>query len=330
VLQFGPLNEFGMKPGETSPRFMPNLLWPSTRPRAIASTIMFQGTYTAIVTPFQEDQSVDFDAFETLIEKQINGGVDGIVPVGTTGESPTVDFDEHQEIIRRVVSAAAGRCQVIAGTGANSTEEALMLTRHAKEAGADATLQVTPYYNKPSQEGLYRHFSVIADIGLPVVLYNIPGRTSREIEIDTIVRLSAHPGIVAVKEATGSVDVTSEIVASTDLDVLSGDDSLTLALMAVGARGVISVASNVLPGPITQFTHDVLDGNWDAAREIHLRYFQLFNDLFIETNPIPVKAALAMMGLIKEVYRLPMCEMSQDKKDRLAATLRDVGVIQDG
>jgi 4-hydroxy-tetrahydrodipicolinate synthase len=288
---------------------------------------MFAGTYTAIVTPFDENQSVDFDAFETLIERQIADGVDGIVPVGTTGESPTVDFDEHQEIIRRVVAAAAGRCQVIAGTGANSTKEALMLTEHARLAGADATLQVTPYYNKPSQEGLFRHFSAIADLGLPVVLYNVPGRTSREIEVDTIVRLAAHTGIVAVKEATGSVDTASNIISRTDLDVLSGDDSLILPLMAVGAKGVISVASNVIPGPMTTFTHDVLAGNWDAARDFHCRHFKLFNDLFIDTNPIPVKAALAMMGLIKEVYRLPMCEMSQDKKDRLATTLRETGII---
>lgn len=288
---------------------------------------MFTGTYTALVTPFDDDGRLDIAALRRLINHQVDGGVDGIVPVGTTGESPTVDFDEHQQITSECVTAAAGRIKVIAGTGANSTAEAEMLTRHAAEAGADGTLQVTPYYNKPSQEGLFRHFSRVADIGLPVVLYNIPGRTSREIAMDTILKLASHPAIVAVKEATGNVDNVSVLTRETDLDVLAGDDGLTLPMMVLGAVGVISVASNVAPGPLTELTHHALAGNWADARAVHAAMHPLFTDLFIDTNPIPVKAALAMMGLIREVYRLPMCELSDEDRSRLARTMRELGLI---
>lgn len=288
---------------------------------------MFTGTYTALVTPFDDDGGLDLEALRRVIDHQVEGGVDGIVPVGTTGESPTVDFDEHQQITSACVSAAAGRIKVIAGTGANSTTEAEMLTRHAAEAGADGTLQVTPYYNKPSQEGLYRHFSKIADIGLPVVLYNIPGRTSREISMDTILRLASHPSIVAVKEATGNVDNVSCLTRETDLDILSGDDALTLPMMIVGGVGVISVASNVAPRPLAELTHYALAGDWANAQAVHARMHPLFTDLFIDTNPIPVKAALAMMGLIKEVYRLPMCELSAGDRERLAQTMRNLELI---
>jgi len=288
---------------------------------------MFAGTYTALVTPFKADGAIDFDAFKALIEQQVAAGIDGIVPVGTTGESPTLDFDEHQKVIEAAVEAVAGHTMVIAGTGGNSTAEAEMLTRHAKEAGADATLQVTPYYNKPSQEGLYRHFTTVADIGLPVVLYNIPGRTSREITLETTIRLAAHANIAALKEAGGDADRVSHIVKSCDLDVLSGDDTLTLPFMAVGAKGVISVVSNVVPGPLVEMTHAVLDGNWVRGQELHAKYHRLFCDLFIDTNPIPVKAALAMMGLIEEVYRLPMCEMSEQNKATLREALEEVGVV---
>jgi 4-hydroxy-tetrahydrodipicolinate synthase len=288
---------------------------------------MFEGAYTAIVTPFRADGEVDFDAFARLIADQVKAGVDGIVPVGTTGESPTLNVREHELVIEKAVEFAGGRIKVVAGTGANSTAEAVELTRHAKEAGADGTLQVTPYYNKPSQEGLYRHFSTVADIGLPVVLYNVPGRTSREIDVSTIARLSAHPNVVCVKEAGGSVDRVSAIRNACDIEVVSGDDALTLPMIAVGARGVISVASNVIPAEMAEMVHAALGGNMARAAERHAKYYPLFRDLFIDTNPIPVKAALAMMGLIEETYRLPLCEMSEALRGKLKATMASVGLI---
>ena len=288
---------------------------------------MWQGAYTAIVTPFNRDGSVDYGKLRELIDLQVAGGVDGIVPVGTTGESPTLDFDEHEKVIEVSIEAARKRIKVIAGTGANATTEAVMLTRHAKEAGADATLQVTPYYNKPSAEGLRRHFTAVADLGLPTILYNIPGRTGREIPLDTVVELAKHPHIVAVKEAGGSVDRVSQILARCEIEVLSGDDSLTLPMMAVGGVGVISVASNVAPKAVADMVHAALQGDWQTARELHRRYYRLFTDLFLDTNPIPVKAALAMMGLIEEVYRLPLCETSAKGKEQLRGTLKVLGLI---
>lgn len=278
-----------------------------------------EGTYTALVTPFNGDGSVDYERFRALIDRQAEAGVAGIVPVGTTGESPTLTYEEHRRVVETAVETARGRIQVIAGSGANSTAEALELTRHARDTGADATLQITPYYNKPSQEGLFRHFSAVAELGLPVVLYNVPGRTSREIAIDTVVRLSELPGVAALKEAGGSVDRVSEILSRCDIVVLSGDDSLTLPMMSVGARGVISVASNLVPAAVANMTRLAMDGSWDEARQAHLRLYRLFRDLFIDTNPIPVKAALAMMDLAEELYRLPLCPMTDDLK----ATLRD-------
>jgi len=288
---------------------------------------MFSGTYTAIVTPFNSDGEIDCGKFRELVDLQVEGGVQGIVPVGTTGESPTLDYDEHNRVIEMAIDAAGGRIQVIAGTGANSTREALALTRHAREAGADATLQVTPYYNKPNQEGLFRHFSAVAELGLPVILYNVPGRTSREIAVDTVARLSEHPNIACVKEAGGSVDRVSEILTRCDITVLSGDDSLTYPMMAVGATGVISVASNVVPGVVARMTRLALDGDWDGARKLHLEYYRLFNDLFIDTNPIPVKAAMAMMGMMEEVYRLPLCPMTDELKARLRKTLVELKLV---
>lgn len=288
--------------------------------------IKLQGCYTAIVTPFR-DGDVDLDALGELLEMQMQAGVDGIVPVGTTGESPTLDFDEHERVIEFVAEAVNHRCQVIAGTGANSTSEAVRLTQHAAAEGVDATLQVTPYYNKPSQEGLYRHFSTVADEGgLPVVLYNVPGRTGREISVDTIARLAKHPNIIAVKEAGGSVDRVSAILDACDITVLSGDDSLTLPMMAVGGQGVISVASNVVPERVAAMVHEALNGGWDAARKLHARLYPLFRDLFIDTNPIPVKAALAMMGLVQEEYRLPLCPLQDSHREPLRESLRKAGV----
>jgi 4-hydroxy-tetrahydrodipicolinate synthase len=288
---------------------------------------MWQGAYTAIVTPFNRDGSVDYGKLRELIEIQIKNGIDGIVPVGTTGESPTLDFDEHEKVIEVSIEAANRRVKVIAGTGANSTAEAVKLTKHAKEAGADATLQVTPYYNKPNQAGLLRHFTAVADLGLPTVLYNIPGRSAREIAIETIAELAKHPHVVAVKEAGGSVDRVSQILACCNIEVLSGDDSLTLPMMAVGGVGVISVTSNVAPKAVADMVHAALKGDWQTARALHGKYYPLFKDLFVDTNPIPVKAALAMMGLIEEVYRLPLCEMSEKNKAQLKGTMQALELI---
>lgn len=280
---------------------------------------MFEGAYTAIITPFGRDGGVDYGKLRDLIERQVAGGIDGIVPVGTTGESPTLDFPEHEKVVETCIKVCAGRIKVIAGTGANSTAEALELTRHAIGAGADGTLQVTPYYNKPNAAGLVRHFSAVADLGLPTVLYNIPGRTGREIPVDTVVELAKHPKIVAIKEAGGSVDRVSQIADRCGLAILSGDDSLTLPMMVVGGHGVISVASNVAPKAVADMVHAALRGDWETARRLHRQYYRLFTDLFLDTNPIPVKAALAMMGQCEETYRLPLCETS----DKVKATLRD-------
>ena len=288
---------------------------------------MYEGAYTAIVTPFNRDGSVDFGKLRDLIEFQIRNGIDGIVPVGTTGESPTLDVQEHEKVIETAIQVANKRIKVIAGTGANSTAEALELTRHAKAAGADATLQVTPYYNKPNQTGLIRHFSAVADLGLPTVLYNIPGRSGREIAVETVVELAKHPKIVALKEAGGSVDRVSQVATRCSIEILSGDDSLTLPMMSVGAVGVISVASNVAPKPVADMVHAALKGHWTEARALHLKYYRLFTDLFIDTNPIPVKAAMAMMGLCEETYRLPLCETSDANKAKVRECLKQLKLV---
>ena len=289
---------------------------------------MWQGAYTAIVTPFNRNGSVDFAKLRELVEIQIKNGIDGIVPVGTTGESPTLGVKEHEQVIETTIAAAAKRIKVVAGTGANSTAEAIELTRHAKDAGADATLQVTPYYNKPNATGLVRHFSAVADLGLPTVLYNIPGRTGREIPLDTVAELAKHPNIVAIKEAGGSVDRVSQIVTRCNLEVLSGDDSLTLPMMSVGGVGVISVASNVAPKAVADMVHAALRGDFVAARKLHQQYYRLFTDLFVDTNPIPVKAAMAMMGLIEEVYRLPLCETTEANKAKVRECLKNLGLVR--
>ncbi len=288
---------------------------------------MLQGAHTAIVTPFNKNGSVDYIRYRKLIEFQIENGIDGIVPVGTTGESPTLNNEEHMKVIEETVKAVNGRVLVIAGTGANSTAEAVELTKQAKKLGVDATLQVTPYYNKPNQEGLYRHFSTVADIGLPVVLYNVPGRTAREIAIETVARLANHPNVVAVKEAGGKVERVKQTLDVCDLEVLSGDDALTLPMMRDGAIGVISVVSNVVPDAVASLVHAALEGNWKAAQALHDRYVKLFDTMFIDTNPIPVKAALAMLGKIKEVYRLPLCEMSEADKESLRKVMVANGLL---
>lgn len=286
-----------------------------------------QGVYTALVTPFRNGK-VDYEAFEKLLESQIAGKVAGVVPVGTTGESPTLSPEEHIEVIAKTVEIVNGRCQVIAGSGANSTAEAVHLTLEAKAAGADASLQVTPYYNKPTPEGLYRHFSTVADkTGIPVVLYNVPGRSGVPIPVDVIGRLSKNELMVAVKEAGGSVDRVSEILDTCDITVLSGDDSLTLPMMSVGAKGIISVASNLIPGELSEMVELALDGDFRKAALYHKKYYALFRNLFIESNPIPVKAAMAMTGAIAEEYRLPMCELTSAHKEVVRKTLQNCGIL---
>jgi 4-hydroxy-tetrahydrodipicolinate synthase len=293
---------------------------------------MFTGTYTALVTPFQGDQ-FDVPAFRRLIEIQIRAGVDGIVPVGTTGESPTVNYDEHIEIITRSVEFAAGKLKVIAGTGGNSTSEAIYLTQAAEKAGADASLQVAPYYNKPTQEGLFQHFLEVARSSkLPLILYSIPSRCGVEIGLQTVYRLAAAaPTVVGIKEAGGSCDRVSQLRArlGKKFSILSGDDSLALPFMAVGAHGVISVASNVIPRQMAQMIQAAAQGHWAKALKLHDKYYPLFKDLFIETNPGPVKAALAMMGQIQEEYRLPLVALDAKNRQTLKATLRACGVLHE-
>ncbi len=281
----------------------------------------FAGIYTAMVTPFR-DGAVDWAALERLVEQQIAGGVAGLIPVGTTGESPTLNYEEHAKVISEVVRIVAGRCQVIAGTGSNCTAEAIELTRHAREAGADASLQVTPYYNKPTPEGLFRHFAAVAEKGgLPVVLYNVPGRSGVPIPVDVIARLSKLEMVQAVKEAAGSVDRVSQILDACDIAVLSGDDSLFLPMMAVGARGVISVASNIIPAEMAEMYGAWCAGDAAKAAAMHRRYYPLFRDLFIEANPIPVKEAMARLGWIALEYRLPLCEMTAEHREKLYKTM---------
>jgi 4-hydroxy-tetrahydrodipicolinate synthase len=287
----------------------------------------FSGCYTAMVTPFR-DGEVEWETLANLIEIQIQGGVSGLVPVGTTGESPSLGYEDHMKVIEFTVNQVAGRCQIIAGTGANSTEEAIMLTSKAKALGVDATLQVTPYYNKPTQEGLFQHFTAVANaVDLPIVLYNVPGRSGVPIEIETVKRLAKHGNIQAIKEAAGSVDRVSQIKNCCDLQILSGDDALTLPMMSVGATGVISVASNVIPAEMQTLCEQVSKGDFATALEIHQKYYQFFCDEFIETNPIPIKAALAMMGQIKEEYRLPMCKISESNQAILKHTMKVCGII---
>lgn len=292
---------------------------------------MFTGTYTAIVTPFRAGQ-IDEPALEKLVEAQVRAGVDGIVPVGTTGESPTVNYEEHIRIIELSVKSARGRIKVLAGTGGNSTSEAVYLTERAEKAGADGTLQVAPYYNKPSQEGLFQHFREVARKSrLPHVLYSIPGRCGIEIAVETVRRLAQEcPNIIGIKEAGGTPDRVSQLRAALGrkFEIMCGDDALTLPFMAVGANGVISVASNVIPRPVVQMVRAFAEGRAQAALRLHQRYYAVFKDLFIETNPVPVKAAMAMLGQLEEEYRLPLVPMSPKNREVLRATLRACGVLR--
>ena len=292
---------------------------------------MFTGTYTAIVTPFKNGQ-LDEAALARLVKRQIQGGVEGIVPVGTTGESPTVDLDEHIRIIELCVKFAAGKIKILAGTGANSTSEAIVLTKAAEGVGADGSLQVAPYYNKPTQEGLYQHFKAIANnTKLPIILYSIPGRCGIEIAVPTVKRLATDcKNIVGIKEAGGNADRVSQLRAAlgNKFEILSGDDALTLPFMAVGAQGVISVASNVAPREVSTMVRAYAAGDTKRALQIHQKMYPLFKDLFVETNPVPVKAALAILGLIDEEYRLPLVQMSAASRATLKAAMNASGVLK--
>ncbi len=285
---------------------------------------MFRGTYTALVTPFRDD-AIDADAFERLIEAQIAGGVRGIVPVGTTGESPTLSHEERRQVIELAVKFARQRCQVIAGTGSNSTRDAITYTREAEEIGIDGALLVAPYYNKPSQEGLFRHFQAIAEATpLPLVLYNIPGRCGVDIAADTVVRLArACANILSIKEASGSVDRVSELVARVPdgFTVLSGDDSLTLAFLAVGAVGVVSVASNLYPAEVSELVRAFCAGEVEKAQRLHRKFLPLFKELFVEPNPVPAKTALAWRGAMAAACRMPLVEMAPENEERLRKTI---------
>jgi 4-hydroxy-tetrahydrodipicolinate synthase len=287
---------------------------------------MFRGTFTALVTPFRNGD-VDLAAFEKLIEAQISGGVDGIVAVGTTGESPTLSHEEREQIIGLAVKVAKGRCKVLAGTGSNSTQHAVADTKKAEQLGVDGALLVAPYYNKPSQEGLFRHFQTIAQsTSLPIMLYNIPGRCGVDIGADTVVRLAAAcRNIVSIKEASGSVERVGELRVRLPepFTILSGDDGLTLPFMAVGAVGVVSVASNLFPAKICALVRAFASGDAKQARELHGKMFTIFKDLFIEPNPVPAKTALAWRGAMSAEVRLPLCEMSEANQARLRKTLED-------
>jgi len=290
---------------------------------------MFQGSIVAIVTPFKRGK-VDEKALGDLIEWHIAQGTNAIVPCGTTGESATLDYREHFRVIDFTVKTVHKRVPVIAGTGANSTDETIEITKHAKKSGADAALLVAPYYNKPTQEGLYRHYkTVAAKVNIPIVLYNVPGRTAVNILPSTVARLAEIKNIVAIKEATGDMKQVSEIIrlCGDRITVISGDDFTTLTLLALGGKGVISVSANVAPGDVSMMCSLMLNGEYDKALKLHYKLEPLNAAMFIETNPIPVKTALAMMGKIKEEFRLPLCEMAPANKEKLKKTLKGLKII---
>jgi 4-hydroxy-tetrahydrodipicolinate synthase len=292
---------------------------------------LFRGTYTAIITPFDEKDRVDYDTLENLLEMQIANGVDGVVVCGTTGESPTLNHFEHSDVIRFVIDRARKRIKVIAGTGSNCTKEAVELSVNAERDEADALLLVSPYYNKPTQEGLYRHFKAVSDaVHIPIILYNIKGRTGVNIETATIMRLAKDcPNILGVKEASGDINQIKEVIAKKPdyFSVLSGDDNLILDLVKSGGDGVISVASNSIPKQVSELTKTCLEGNFEKATKMNEELMPIFKACFIETNPIPIKAMLAMQGLCKEVYRLPLCELRIENRKIVENLLKEKKII---
>ncbi len=289
---------------------------------------MFEGVFTALVTPFR-DGELDEPALRHLVEHQIESGVDGVVPCGSTGESATLSHAEHCRVVEVVVEAVAGRVRVLAGTGSNNTREAIELTRHAREAGADGALLISPYYNKPTQEGIVAHFTAVArETGLPLVVYNIPGRTASNMLPDTLARLAEVEHVVGVKESCGDIDQIAHVVAAcpSGFSVLSGDDAVTLPLLAVGGKGVISTTSNVAPADMVELVRLARAGDFEAARKVHFRLLPLFDALFCETNPIPVKAAVALQGRCGDEIRLPLTPLTQGNRERLQMVLKELGL----
>jgi 4-hydroxy-tetrahydrodipicolinate synthase len=289
---------------------------------------MFSGCLVALVTPFKKG-AVDYGNLRELVDWHLEQGTDGLVPCGTTGESPTLSFEEHEKVITVVVEQAKGRIPVVAGTGSNSTTEALQLTRFAKKAGADAALLITPYYNKPTQEGMYRHFRTVAEeVDIPIVLYNVPSRTGVNLAPETVARLAQLKNIVAIKEASGSLDQASEIASRCDITILSGDDSLTLPLLSVGGTGVISVVGNIVPADMKAMITAYQRGDAAGARQLHLKLFPLCRAMFLETNPIPVNVAMKLLGMGTGEVRLPLCEMSSANEAKLRQALVDYGLLR--
>ncbi len=287
---------------------------------------MFSGSIVALVTPFKDGQ-VDHKKLGELVEYHIENGTDAIVPCGTTGESPTLSHEEHERVVAEVIEKASGRITVIAGTGSNSTSEALRLTKSAKKAGANAALLITPYYNKPTPEGLYLHFKTIAEeVDIPIILYNVPSRTGVSITPETVAKLAEIKNIVGIKEASGSIDQTSQILQLCNITVLSGDDSLTLPIMAVGGKGVISVVANVVPKDTSKMVHDFSSGRLKDAQEMHRKLFPLCRAMFIETNPIPIKTAMRLLGRLNGEMRLPLCKMTKEHETQLASALKEYGL----
>ena len=288
---------------------------------------MFEGSTVAIVTPFKNGK-IDEPTVEKLVEFHIENGTDVILPCGCTGEAATLSHDEQKAMLRFVIGVVNKRVPVMAGTGSNSTEEAIDLTKSARKAGAAGSLLITPYYNKPTPEGQFRHYEKIAKtVDIPIILYNVPSRTGISIKPETVARLSKIDSIIAIKEASGSLDQVSQILSLCDITVLSGDDSLTLPMMAVGAKGVVSVAANVAPKDVSSMVHAFLDGNLEEAKKMHYKLMPIFKALFYETNPIPVKTSLGMMGMITPELRLPLCEMGADSRKRLEKVLKEYGLL---
>lgn len=291
---------------------------------------MFKGGITALITPFNEDGSIDFDSYRDLIEDQIKQGISGILPVGTTGESPTLTHKENLEVVEFAIKVVNGRIPVIAGTGSNSTSEAIEMTKIAKDMGADASLQVVPYYNKPTQEGIYKHFTAIADnCDIPIIVYNIKGRTGVNVETDTLLRLAKHKNIVGVKEASGDISQMMDVINNKPKGfcVLVGDDNLIFPFISLGGDGVISVISNILPGKIEKLIKLTKESKLEEARALHYELLPLCKGMFIETNPIPVKAALSILGKCKEVYRLPLCKGKDSTRETIKQLLKDSKLI---